>query len=155
MIFETCPGIELAVAGYFDTRRCLIVPNVHWGLDINHECDMFIVNKTGFAYEVEIKVSRSDLKADLKKPHQHKSKKIRRLYFAIPEKLLLCQSLVPEHAGILSISKSGRLTKIREAKSNKDARILSDKERIKLGHLAAMRMWNLKKQIFEKMRVER
>jgi hypothetical protein len=82
MNHETCVEIESAVAGYFNPRRCTIVPNVWWGLGLNHECDLFVMNQTGHAYEVEIKTSRADIKADQKKRHSHNSKFIRRLYFA-------------------------------------------------------------------------
>ncbi len=33
----------------------------------NWECDVFSVTKTGYSYELEIKISRSDFKADFKK----------------------------------------------------------------------------------------
>jgi hypothetical protein len=59
--------VELAVASYFGIRRHLIVPNVSWGLGLRHECDLLIVRESGFAAEVEIKVSKSDLKKDVEK----------------------------------------------------------------------------------------
>ena len=67
LAFDTAAEIEVVVAQYFDPRRNVIVPNVWWGWGLRHECDLVVMTKTGYAYEVEIKVSRSDLKADLKK----------------------------------------------------------------------------------------
>jgi len=61
--------IEFAVAKYFNFRKNLIVPNVSWGFNI-HECDLLIVRKSGYAIEVEIKISKSDFKADFKKIHK-------------------------------------------------------------------------------------
>ena len=76
----TVSEIELAVAHYFDPRRNIIVPNVWWGMGFNYECDLLVLTKAGYAYEVEIKTTKSDLKADLKKEHGHKSDKIRKLF---------------------------------------------------------------------------
>jgi hypothetical protein len=138
--------VEVAVAKYFNPRRNLIVPNVWWGLGFNYELDLVVLTKCGYAYEVEIKVSRQDIKADLKKSHGHSSKRISRLYFAVPSELSDDKN-IPEDAGILSISLNadGRygVRKIREAK-RKDARIFTDKERLKLAELGTMRIWKLK-----------
>jgi len=144
MNYETCPEIEAAVVKYFDPRRCCIVPNVWWGLDLNHECDLFVLTKAGYAYEVEIKVSRVDIKADLKKRFGHSSKKIRKLYFALPEKLQNCIDLIPERAGILIVGPKGIVKKLREATLNPDVRKLTEKESLKLAHLGTMRIWTLK-----------
>jgi hypothetical protein len=149
MNFETCPEIESAVARYFDPRRCTIVPNVWWGLDLNHECDLFVLTRSGYAYEVEIKVSRADLRADLEKRHRHVSASIRKLYFAIPEKLESCIDLIPVHAGILVVHPGGFVKKLREAKLNETARQLSVNKQIKLAQLGTMRIWKLKRIIME------
>ena len=52
--------IELAVSNYLNPRTNLIVPNVHWGMCL-HECDLLVITRSGYAWEVEIKVSRVDL----------------------------------------------------------------------------------------------
>lgn len=145
----TSRQIELALARYFNHRLNLIVPNVSWGLPgLGHECDMLIVRPSGFAVEVEIKVSRSDLKADMQKWHGHKSKLVRQLWFAVPEKLLRCAELVPEHAGILSAvtDKWGGIDikSHRPARVNTEARPLTQEQRLKVSHLGCMRIWSLK-----------
>ncbi len=71
--------IECALATYFDPRRNLIVPNVWWGMGLNHECDLMVMTRSGYVYEVEIKTSKADLVRDLKKPHGHGDDKIRKL----------------------------------------------------------------------------
>ena len=63
----TLPEIELAIAKYYGTREHIIVPNISWGFDYMHECDMFIIKKSGYAVEVEIKRSKNDLINDFKK----------------------------------------------------------------------------------------
>ena len=65
--------MECAVARYMDFRTNLVVPNVSWGFEV-HECDLLIVTKTGYAYEVEIKRSKADLKKDIEKKHGHNSR---------------------------------------------------------------------------------
>ena len=79
--------VELAVAKYFNPRQNHDIPNVSWGFNI-HECDLLILTKSKFLYEVEIKISRADLIKDKDKGHKHKHKKIRKLYFAIPENMI-------------------------------------------------------------------
>lgn len=78
--------------------------NVSWGM-FNHECDMLVLNKDNTFTEVEIKVSKADLKKDLKKWHGHKDRRIEKLYFAIPERLENEEvfSLIPERAGIMVV----------------------------------------------------
>jgi hypothetical protein len=147
MNHETVNEIEIAVARYFDTRVNMIIPNVFWGLDLQHECDIFVLTKTGWAYEVEIKIDKYDLKADAKKRHGHNSKLLKRLYFAIPKKLEPEIKNIPERAGVLVVDSNGKVSKIREAIQNKLAIKITDEKALKLGRLAAMRIWNLKKKI--------
>lgn len=151
MKIECAAQIEHLIAQYFDPRRNIIVPNVWWGMGFKHECDLLVLTKTGFAYEVEIKISRSDLKADLKKRTGHHSTKIRKLYFAIPERLKPCIDLIPERAGILVVHEHGTMPgavrKFREAKSVETARRFTTEERIKLAELGTMRIWPLKRTI--------
>ena len=143
--------VELAVARYFNTRTNLIVPNISWGLYL-HECDLLVITKAGYAYEVEIKVSLSDLKADAHKGHNHNSKKIKKLYFAIPEKLLVGIEHIPSRAGIIIIKSEPDYLwcqKYREAQVTGDYKF-SMEERLKVAMLGTMRMWNCKRIIFDR-----
>lgn len=140
--------IEIAVARYFNPRQNLIVPNVWWGLGFKHELDLVVLTKCGYAYEVEIKVSHADIKADLKKSHGHSSNRISRLYFAVPVELSNDEN-IPASAGILSVElKNGTyvVRKVKEAK-RKEARPFRDDERLKLAELGTMRIWSLKDTI--------
>lgn len=142
-----CDEIEIAVARFFNSRVCTIVPNVSWGLGLNYEADMVVLMSSGYAYEVEIKTSKSDIKADLKKCHGHNSRLFRRLYFAVPD-YLANDGNIPQKAGIISVYRDdfgGNQCKIiRQPTINKIAIKFSPEKREKLLHLGCMRIWSLK-----------
>ena len=46
-------------------RNDIVVPNVSWGMGINYEADLIVLNRQGYATEYEIKRSYSDFVADL------------------------------------------------------------------------------------------
>ena len=155
------PEMELALVSYFNYRQSLIVPNVYWGMGI-HECDLLIVSKAGYLTEVEIKITRSDLKADAKKWHGHRSDIIKRLFFALPDYLesIDCIEMVPERAGIIIIKPkdnvpgeypySPRCREIRPARRNKVAGKISDRDRYKIARLGTLRIWALKRKLLKK-----
>lgn len=142
--------IEVALANHFNPRINLIVPNVSWGMFLGHECDLFILTKSGYGIEVEIKISKYDLIRDKKKTHQHNSSKIKKLYFAMPKSMEDLIYLVPARAGIFLIywNKYNKLTceKIKEAKINSKYRF-TEEEKFNLARLGTMRIWGLKKRI--------
>lgn len=154
--------IESAVAIYFGFRENIIVPNISWGAHL-HECDLLIIRKSGHGIEVEIKISKSDLKNDFKKEHNHidRYNRIREFYYAIPEYMEDCIPLIPERAGIISVSKNiiagtvyTQCRTIRKSKINTTASKFCDNEILKIAHLGTMRLWSsrakyiaLKKQV--------
>jgi hypothetical protein len=150
--------IELALLRLYPPRVNIVVPNVSWSL-FQHECDMIVCRPSGYAIEIEIKVSVSDMKADLKKKHSHidRRKRLRELYYAIPETIYeKCLPLIPENAGIIIIKRhedkytyhTNDLAIIkRRAIPVPDAVRLTEKEKLKLAHVGAMRIWNLKETI--------
>jgi len=146
--------IEERVARYFNPRQCLIVPNISWGMNI-HECDLLIVRKSGYGIEVEIKISRADLKKDGEKSHQHRDDRIRELYFAIPEYLQDSISLIPPHAGVIVVTRvydygdHVYCKTIRPAEVNKKSVKFSQEEMFNIARLGTMRIWSLKKKIIE------
>lgn len=152
--------IEIAVSKYLNFRTNLIVPNVHWGMMI-HECDLLVITKAGYAWEIEIKVSRADLINDKKKKHRHKSDKIKWLYFAIPECLVKDIEHIPERAGIIVVKEKhyaeyidGKRIKtpylgcdiLRSPKTNCNYKF-SEEERYAVARLGAMRIWGLKEKL--------
>jgi len=143
--------VEYAVAKYFNPRINLIVPNVWWGLGFNHELDLLICSNSRYCTEVEIKVSRSDIKADGKKGHNHDSKKIKRFFYAVPDSLADCEHL-PVDCGLIVVDLNLRCKTVRPPRINRIARPLDDWEYLKLLQLAAMRVWTLKETLMENRR---
>lgn len=142
--------IEYWLAVKFDYRVNIIVPNISWGIEeIGHECDLLVLRPSGYAVEIEIKRSMSDLKIDKKKPHAHCSNFIRELWFCVADDwdAAEVEQHVPEHAGILTYScdDSCYISKRRCPKINKYALRFGELQRLKLLHLAHMRIWSMKK----------
>lgn len=150
--------MELAIAKMFGFRQNIIVPNISWGFDWMHECDLFILRKSGVAIEVEIKTSKSDLLADFKKYHKHVDKKnrITEFYYAFPENMYdNCKDLIPETVGIILCFKYGNSDNTharieRKAKRIKSARKLTIEEQLKIGRLGCVRIWGLKQKLINK-----
>ena len=125
-----------------------------------HECDLFIIKKSGVAVEVEIKRSKSDLLADFKKRHNHhdRQNRITELYFALPEELYeSCKDLIHEDAGIITCyrwddynecERLGAQTK-RKPKRIKGARKLTEQEQLKIARLGTIRIWSLKQKMIK------
>lgn len=146
--------IEIACSNYFDCRKNTIVPNISFGANFGHEIDLLIVSQSGYCTEVEIKISISDLKADFKKKHSHESIRIKHFFYAVPEKMKdKALLLIPEHAGLITIHENNDHRFARQEKgcvANSQAIPLTDKERINIGRLGCMRIWNLKRTLINK-----
>lgn len=145
--------MEITLSSWFDYRQNLIVPNVHWGMNM-HECDLLIISKAGYVTECEIKVSRYDLVKDREKKHGHDDPNIKYLYFALPDYLVSCIDLVPERAGILLVRADKgpddygpRVKRLRAPTARKHARKMTDSYRYKVARLGALRIWRLKRKL--------
>ena len=149
--------IEERVANYFNVRQNIIVPNISWGMNI-HECDLLIIRKSGYGIEVEIKVSRADLKKDIEKEHKHSDFRIREFYFAIPDYLEDSVSLIPEHAGIIVLSRNYDYGDHLYCKTIRDPKVFkysvkfTQEEIFNIARLGTMRIWSLKRKIIEQRR---
>ena len=158
----TTPEMEVALANWFDYRVNLIVPCVYWGLGLDmHECDLLIVSKAGYVTEVEIKISRADLRKDREKPHGHQNKRIKYLYFAVPEKLEAAAiEFAPERAGIIVVRDGDNVPgvypyhqkcrRVRVPVCQKNVGKMTDRDRYKVARLGALRIWRLKRMLVEK-----
>jgi hypothetical protein len=132
----------------FNFLKCIVVPNVSWGM-VNHECDLLALTKSDVAHEIEIKISKSDLKADLKKRHTHDGGTlIKYLWFAGPETLEdVFVRDAPDRAGIILVyedyaDRPGMCYRIaRHPKPNTMARKWTLEDRARLARLGAMRYW--------------
>jgi len=141
-----CVDIEIALARYFNFRTNVIVPNISWGM-FNHECDLLLLSPAGYATEIEIKISKSDLIADKKKLHKHNDHKIKNLYFAIPTYLRHCIKHIPDKAGIILIDQKKHCEIIRKPRSNKTPYKFTDPDKFLIARLGTMRIWGLKERI--------
>jgi len=152
--------MELAIAKYFGIRQHIIVPNISWGLPGMHECDLFIIKKSGVAVEVEIKRSKSDFLADFNKGHNHvdRQHRITEFYYAMPEDLYeKCKDLIPEGAGIITCERYTNYKKEevvvahtkRQPKRIKGSRSLTAEEQFKIARLGTMRIWTLKQKLIK------
>lgn len=152
----TAVEIEVAVANSFGIRHNLVVPNVSWGLfNDNHEADLVVLHDSGYADEIEIKVTASDIARDLvKRSHAHKERgcrHIRRLFFAVPV-WLADDPNIPATAGILTVSPgSRRVVTVRAPAINRNAVRFDDGMRYKLARLGCLRIWTFKQR--EKRRI--
>jgi hypothetical protein len=155
----TSLDIELAVVNLIGYRQNTIVPNVSWGLGLNHECDLLVLDSKNRFTEVEIKVTLSDLKADFNKHHNHSSKIISRMFYAFPKDLLeKALPLIPTNIGIITCEpgvyyygKSSYSAKyFRMVRHDKYSRP-SERQIQKFMNLGCMRIWSLKHHLFSKI----
>jgi len=148
--------MEVELCKFLNHRKNIVIPNVSWGM-FTHECDLIRLTPAGYCTEIEVKISLSDLKKDKEKQHKHMEKngKIKYLYFAIPEYLENYKHHIPDRAGIIVVREryneyhgiSYLVTKeTRKPKMQSDYKF-SEKERVRLLELMAMRIWGLKKKL--------
>jgi len=151
----TTAEVEYAVAQHIGIRRNLIVPNVWWGMGLPFECDLLYVTGSGYAHEVKIKVSKSDLVRDQKKRRHIKPKwgyapsTIRSRTFAVPADMEGCINAIPELCGVILVSPDRKCRVYRKAAINTRARKLTDEELMQMYRLMAMRVWTMKKKMLE------
>jgi hypothetical protein len=147
--------------------KTLVVPNCSWA---GWEADLLIIDGKLRIIDVEIKISRSDLKADLKKDkwwrfrpwsrrtmkndakgRQRRSwpDKAWKHYYALPREIWT-EALIPSIpacSGIILVSadarySSGYLASVyRAAVPNRDAKPISPADAIDIARLASLRMW--------------
>jgi len=139
--------VECAVAAYFNPRVNLAIPNVSWAF-LHYEADLLIITRSDYLYEVEIKISKYDLKKDLEKRHKHDNRKVSRVFFAVPESLLRNKGMIPEYAGILVVDENWYCRKEREAPIRNKYK-LSETEVKDLYRLGALKLWTAKNKLKE------
>lgn len=146
----TTPEMEIALMSFLGIRQNIIVPNVSWSF-LDYEADLVVLSKNNYATEIEIKISKSDLKKDKDKNHNHCSKYFKYLYFAVPSHLLeFALTEVPEKAGIYEVvGENGDywVRKIRSPAKNKDSLQWLEGDRNYLAELGCMRILGLKKKV--------
>lgn len=153
----------------FNRTALVVVPNCNW---TGHECDILVVEKGLRLIDVEIKVSRADLRADIKKdkwwrrlpprrwdydtkawaapPPALRNEwppKIWKHYYALPAtvwaKELVAQ--IPAVSGVILLHERGGLLRMeveRRAKPNSAAKPVDAGHAIDIARLASLRMWD-------------
>lgn len=157
-----CIDIELAIFRMYDVRQNIIVPNVSDQMCLVHfETDMLVLSQSNYATGYEIKVTKSDLLADLKKKQYARfkdkengsllqelyyAKKFKYFYYAVPQKLKeIALQIIPEFVGLYVYDNNGVgfLIKVKDAKKLK-TQSWSEKDKIELMRLGTMRIYSLK-----------
>lgn len=155
--------LEIIIALHFDYRRNLIIPNVSWGFrGRNFETDLVVMTPSGYIYDVELKVSISDLRRDKRKLKWQQRKyqnDYRKTWFAMPAELLKINVYehIPEFAGVIKVITTtdfqGQVYRYalveRPAAINKKAKRLTVLEQYQLARLGSLRVWSLKRTIRE------
>lgn len=162
---------ERSVAGVlarnsFDNALC-VLPNAGWAAATVGEIDMLVVPPCMRVIDVEIKVSRADLKADAKKakwwrdpylggkretPLQWPTNAWKH-YYALPAEIWkpeLLAALPSPASGVLLVHDHdvvsrygwGRVSCARRAKPNRDAQPIRVAELRQIARLTSLRMWD-------------
>ncbi len=162
--------MEVALLNFFDVQKNIIVPNVSWGFyGLRYEIDLLVLRSTMYAIEVEIKVSKADLKAERDKdkysyyntpPENHNYEHYFNYtgdmdvpmfvegYFAVPEYLESCAlKNIPIESGLIVVGPKTKITKKAIRRGHKH-RFTKEQER-KLMRLGCMRILKLKTKLLE------
>lgn len=153
--------MEIALMQYFGIQKHLIVPNITTmsGLT-SFETDLVVLTKAGYCTGVEIKISKGDLKADLKKKQwkdldkvwngitgfEYYFKIFKKFYYAVPIELKEdALNQIPSWCGLLYVKKF----KVVEERTPKILFLnkWSEKKRYELARLGTMRILGLKSKI--------
>lgn len=168
--------MEVRLMRHFDYTRNLIVPAVTPNGDLMFEADLLVLSDAGYATAVEIKVSKSDLRNDLKKSHIRQLNEIipgknaieyyygnlKHFYYAVPkdlEEAALAQ--IPSFCGLIVVetvsnknlysSYQATMTVCRIARPPEILfkKKWTDKQRYNIARLGAMRIVNLKSNLIQ------
>lgn len=154
--------IAAAISRQTLQRRCvLLVDRCNW---TGHECDILGVTTDLRLIDIEVKISRSDLKADARKdkwwhrpgwvwghdrpapvarPHPPK---VWKHYFAVPRSIWrpdLIDCLPSPASGVILLHDAGKQVEVvRRATPAKDAYRLTPEQVMNIARLANLRMWD-------------
>lgn len=145
---------------FLNRKGLVVVPNCYW---TGYETDLLVVHDSLRLIDVEIKVSRADLRADAKKdkwwvnlPWDQRNapraardwpRKIWRHYYCMPAEIWKDElfDTIPPNSGVvlLTSTKHGTVSADcrRRAKPNPDAQPINASAAVDLARLASLRMW--------------
>ena len=154
--------------GFFARKYLVMVPNCNW---TGHECDLLALDEKLRVIDVEVKISRSDLKADAHKdkwfhywdwridgPYRSGEERQRRKrewpqkawkhYYCMPSDIWsddLFDVMPSTRSGVLLLTHDQdgriRIDCKRRAQANKDAKPVSPESAVNIARLASLRMW--------------
>lgn len=148
----------------FERRHLVLVLNCSW---TGHECDLMVVTSDLRVIDVEVKISRADLKADAHKDkwwirhgwqwHQAQQPeptarewppKVWKHYFALPAEIwqdALFDALPSPKSGVILLSeRDGKVFAkcVRRSTPNREATRLKPAQAVDIARLASLRMWH-------------
>ena len=159
-------------------RKLLVIPNCYWSGD---ECDLLAIAPCLRLIDIEIKLSRSDLKVDRDKDKwwdrgfgsfrdgiwpsppitaRQWPRRIWKHYYCMPSEIWNDGLLdaIPAASGVLlcrGVGNTALITSIRKAKPNRDAKAISAADAIAIARLAGLRMWDALEYIENAQRQQR
>lgn len=170
-------GIARALArDTFNRKALVVVPRCGW---TGYECDLLVVMPCLRIIDVEIKISRSDWRADAGKdkwfshwdwrrdgprppgghgPPREWPPKVWKHYYAVPAAVYTPDLLasIPAASGVLtlSVASTGRVVPraVRGAKPCRDAQRISAGDAVDIARLAGLRMWDALERVEKRMR---
>ena len=148
-----------AVLHHIMDKAAIVVPNCNY---TGYEADLLVVPSNRKFVDVEIKIDRSDLKADMKKDkwwvRSWRKEEVRREfapdiwkhYFVMPAKVWDDKLLgdIPATSGVITIDSyphtgsKVRAKVVKVAKPNRAAKTVTPEECFALGRLCNLRMWD-------------
>lgn len=156
----------------FNRKAIVLVPNCNW---TGHECDILVVTTDLRVIDVEVKISRADLRKDAKKSkwyhwwdvdidgpykpggdNQHRRRdwpnRVWKHYYAVPASVWADHLFteIPDVSGVLLMTEQGGLPYVkcvRLARPCRDADRLSAAAAIDVARLANLRMWKAYKEL--------
>lgn len=147
---------------YFKYLQNIIVPNVTpMSQLVNFETDLLVLTKSDYAIGIEIKVSKSDLKNDLRKkqwvgntskPNLKFFEPYKQFYYAVPIELLEdTKKQIPKFVGVLTIQETARknnfIVRVAQKATTIGNKKWSQKQRLDLARLGTLRIFNLKQKL--------
>ena len=150
-------------------RAAIVIPNCSY---TGYEADLLVVTRDMRIIDVEIKISRSDLKADMKKDKwwdrgwggitkrwnatrpeptlRTHPPKVWKHYYVMPAKVWDAKlfSDIPEASGVIVVSGHDKINAkvlmrvVRAAKPDRKAERITPSEALNLGRLCNLRMWD-------------
>lgn len=138
----------------------LMVPNVY---HFYWESDLLYVSNTGYLSEFEIKLTKSDFRADAKKFKHHylgtPNSGLKEFWYVVPTGLVDIED-VPDHAGLMYVEpRPGhyptwqspfRATLIKKAVQNRKASPVTADKQLLLAKKGCCRWWTLSRHILNK-----